>query len=159
MTLIAFALSLILPAQAGKLADGFRGLPFGDASVVADKPLDDCQPGGLDGLLWVCTSTIGSTPVSVSYMGSDGLFSGVYITAEGSQHRAPLLAVLQGAWGDGLDGGHRIDRLWRDGSVLATYKHNKYSGQTTVVLFDQKVSEKQKKMAAARAQEAAQGDL
>jgi hypothetical protein len=159
MTLPALALSLLLPAQAGKLADGFRGLPFGDASVAATQPLDDCLAGDVEGVLWLCTSTIGSSPVVVAYMGGDGLFTGVYITAQGYEHRAPLLAAMQGAWGAGIEGGARIDRIWRDGTVIGSFKHNRYSGETAVAIYDTAVSKEQKARAAARARKAAAGDL
>jgi hypothetical protein len=159
MTIPALALSIILSAQAGKLAGGFRGVPFGDASVVATKPLDGCLAGDVDGVLWLCTSTIGAAPVAVAYMGGDGLFTGVYITAQGYEHRAPLLAAMQGAWGAGIEGGARIDRLWRDGSVVASFKHNRYSGETAVAIYDTVVSKEQKARAAARARKAAAGDI
>ncbi len=159
MTLIALTLSLILPAQAGKMAEGFRGVPFGDASVVATEPLDDCLAGDVEGVLWLCTSTIGSSPVAVAYMGGDKLFTGVYITAQGYEHRAPLLAAMQGAWGAGVEGGPRIDRLWRDGTVVGSFKHNRYSGETAVAIYDTVVSKEQKARAAARARKAVAGDL
>ena len=67
-TLLYLALLAFPTAQAGKLAEGFRGLPFGDPAPLAAAPLEGCQKAPEPTVAWSCPSTIGAVPVSIAYM-------------------------------------------------------------------------------------------
>lgn len=127
-------------AHAGKLADGFRGHPFGDAAFLEEPPDDNCMSNPETGVRWTCQTSIGDVPVSVSYMVLEGLYIGVLITTEGYTHASNLLTTLQQAYGPGRkkhdwDTDSMGDRLWMDGNVFGVWEWNKYSGEGKITLM------------------------
>ena len=128
-------------AHAGKLAEGFRGLPFGDQAALDEEPMPGCTAYPETGFRWVCNTTIGEVPVVVSYAVLEGLFIGVTIRAEGYTHASTLLATLKQAYGPGSrrhdwDTDALADRNWQDGTVAATWEYNEFSKTATVSIFD-----------------------
>lgn len=141
-------------AQAGKLADGFRGLQFGPSTVLDQQPLPECAAQPEPGVRWQCHTTIATVPVRVSYMQDEQLFHSVLIQADGAQNLAQLQAALTAAWGAGQDGGHRFDRLWVDGSRVASLSHNSYSYSIIVLVQDRAVVRQVEQSKARRAADA-----
>jgi len=154
LTTILLALLASDTAQAGKLAEGFRGLQFGDVAVLDQQPLPDCAANPEPGVRWSCNTTVASVPVRAHYMADEGLFHGVMLQAKGSQQLAQLQAALTAAWGAGRDGGYRLDRLWQDGDTVASLSHNRYSYAITVMMQDRAVAAQIEQAKAKRAQQA-----
>jgi hypothetical protein len=142
------------PAHAGKLAAGFRGVPFGPATVLDAQPLPDCAAEPENGVRWQCNTTIAGAAVQVNYMVDEGLFFAVLMQAQGAQTLAQLEAALVAAWGQGQDGGYRMDRFWQDGNTVASISHNSYSYSITVLLQDRAVSKQVEASKALRAAKA-----
>ncbi len=158
LTITLLALLASTTAQAGKLAEGFRGLQFGPATVLDQQPLPDCAANPEPGVRWSCNTTVADVPVRAHYMADEGLFHSVMLQAKGAQQLAQLQAALAAAWGAGRDGGYRLDRLWQDGDTVASLSHNGYSYAITVVMQDRAVSAQIEKAKAKRAKQAV-GDL
>jgi len=129
-------------AHAGKLADGFRGLPFGPDTVLTESPIDGCVPDAEAGVRWQCATEIGGVPVTVNYFHEYDLFYSLSIVAKGGyQDAIKLRAVFGQAYGRGSAsksyGKGGLDAWsWRDGSVMAGWEWNKYSGEARFTVFD-----------------------
>lgn len=128
-------------AHAGKLADGFRGIPYGP---VGEEFLKATEAGCIEApepnVLWQCPGTIAEVPVTINYMGAHGLYSGVHITGKGYANKEKLLAVLVQAWGPGLDGGAKFEALWTARRVLAALEYNRFSHDFAVTAFSKPVT-------------------
>ncbi len=85
-------------ALAGKLEDGWRGIPYGPASVLDTAPTSSCTRTDEPGVLWACQEDIASVPVNVFYMASDGWYHGVSINAVGFAACSTVFATLKAAW-------------------------------------------------------------
>jgi len=92
---LLFAYFSTTPALAGKLADGFRGIPYGPSSVIAESPLPGCVSDAAVGVQWQCDTTIGDAQVKVRYMADEGLFYGIFVKAQGYVNSEALISVLQ----------------------------------------------------------------
>ena len=157
-TLLSLAILALPSAQAGKLSEGFRGHPFGDASWLATAPGLNCASGAEVSVAWLCQDTIGKVPVSIAYMVDEGVYLGVYVQAKGFQAKQDLLATLKGAWGPGMDGGPGLEGLWKDGDVFASFKYNRYSDDMALTIASEKANAEVKRRKAERVKSAA-GDL
>ena len=159
LTILLSLVLLALPtAEAGKLAEGFRGRPFGDAAWLATAPMEGCQKAPEPTVAWLCPTTIGKVPVSIAYMVDEGVYLGVYVQAKGFQAKQDLLATLKGAWGPGMDGGPGLEGLWKDGDVFASFKYNRYSDDMALTIASEKANAEVKRRKAERVKSAA-GDL
>ena len=134
-----------ISAVAGPLADGFLGIPYGDATKLADKPIPSCVDPGSDGAFWVCEHKIGTAPVKVHFQKVEGLYVGVSITAESFRACTELIATLQAAYGPGrvkhdFEAGETLaDRSWSDGDVLAGFENNDYTDKCRFVVFSKSI--------------------
>lgn len=93
-----FLLLQIETAFAGKLADGWHGLPYGSATVLATAPTADCVRIDDATVAWQCHETIGGVPVEVDYMAEEGWFLGVMLKTQGYANCSTLFGVLTVAW-------------------------------------------------------------
>mgnify|MGYP003676670463 CR=1 FL=1 len=136
MLFIALTLSI---SDAGKLEEGFRGVPWGASlvespeSMICEEVVDDADA------LWSCAASIGDTPVEVIWMGypAVGVY-GVGITAAGYTACTALLATARGAYGPGsprTDTSVKTDRLWSDGGVVGSWSFNQYSAECSLTLL------------------------
>lgn len=157
ITTVSMALlGLLAPtiAAAGKLAEGFRGVPFGPAAILDEPPLPACAADPEPGVRWQCSTTIANVPVQVNYMVDEGLYHAILMQSKGAQNLAQLEAALIAAWGKGQDGGYRMDRFWQDGTTMASISHNSYSYAITVLLQDRAVTTQVEASKALRAAQA-----
>lgn len=127
-------------AHAGKLSDGFHGIPYGSASVLVAPPGESCALNPEPGVHWLCQDTIGEARVEVAYMEKEELFYGVVIVASGYESCSSLFSVLVAGYGAGTpvasyDKSLLADRRWRDGSVIGSWRYNKYSDRAEFVAF------------------------
>ena len=159
LTILLSLVLLALPtAEAGKLAEGFRGRPFGDAAWLATAPMEGCQKAPEPTVAWLCPTTIGTVPVCAAYLVDEGVFMGVFIQAKGWAEKVELLATLKAAWGPGKDAAPRLEGFWIDGDVLAGMDYNRYSDGIQVTISSKAAEDLVKRRKAARVAGAA-GDL
>lgn len=163
MTASILALVLTGSAAAGKLAEGFRGIPYGDATSLADAPSETCVADPEPDVRWGCDDKIGDVPVTISYMVSGDLFIGVAISTTSYAHADALFKTLQVAWGRGrkqrdYDTSALPDWAWADRTALGSFKYNQYSDECRVLAFDRKVHE-QAEAAKVEKAKAGAGDL
>lgn len=136
--MLAIMIGLALTAHAGKLADGFRGIPYGDVAALSVAPSENCSHRPEPLVEWYCQDKIGQAEVQIAYVVDRGLFFGVHITAKGWRNADALLEVAKAAWGDGRpehdwDDSWRADRLWSDGNVGAKFEYNQFSEASTMI--------------------------
>jgi hypothetical protein len=146
----------MVQAEAGKLAEGFRGVAYGPESAVTESPLPECVRDVEDRVRWQCDTTIGEAAVQVSYLVDEGMFYGVYMKAKGYANAEALFTVIQEAYGKGMqrhdwDNDKLADRLWKDGSVYGSFDYNKYSGDAQFMMFDKRVKDQVETAKAERA--------
>jgi hypothetical protein len=85
---------MTMPAVAGKLADGFQGIRFGDVSMIqATQPLPTCSKDPEPGVLWTCPHRLGDVDVTASFFAREE--SGARDEARGREHEAGVLAFSQ----------------------------------------------------------------
>lgn len=160
---MALLLSLIsLPAFAGKLADGWRGHPYGpQAWLQADPGTGICMADPEPGVRWRCTETMNAFPVSVNYIVTEGIYTGIYAQCEGYSACSAFYDVLVAAWGPitkkAYSAATLSDGTWRDGRVMAGWDYNEYSAKGSLMTFDLDIEAQRKARAADRAAEAAGG--
>ena len=143
----------------GKLAEGFRGVPYGTPIAEVEKPSPDCIDSPDDGVKWSCPSTIGEVSVRISWMEGEGLFLGPYISAEGFSQCEALHNSLVAGWGPGkqendYDNSALPAWNWNDGNAIASFEYNRYSQVCFALAFDMKIYgevEAKKKEKAAKA--------
>jgi len=161
----------IATADAGKLSEGFRGLPFGPDSIISEPPLTGCTKNvqSPDDWSWICKSQINGVPVIVMYAASHGYFYAVTALASDMTGSGGLLNARRlregaiSAWGAGVqrhenDPKTFPDWFWLDGAVGALFMYNPIRDQSTLTLTDTAVK-KQRDAAAARAARASSGDF
>lgn len=141
LILLIATMAIAGTAHAGKLADGFRGIPYGDAAALEAPPMSTCGSSLDPAVKWVCTATIGEVPVTVSYAVMEGLYVGVMIKVSGYVHASELLATLQQAYGRGTkdhdwDSDAMADRKWLDGTVAAAWSWNQFSDEGEFIILD-----------------------
>ena len=163
--LLSFLLSV---AHAGKLANGWRGHPYGLAGGPGDflsrAPAENCTPDPEPGVRWLCPESVGGAPAEVNYMLAPemgGAFTGIVLRCKGYASCATVLDTLMAAWGKPSrteEYGPLPDRTWADGSVLAGWEYNQFSDTGTATAFDKVLYERIKAVKASKAQDAA-GEL
>lgn len=158
-----FMLTLI-SAHAGKLADGFRGVPFGPAAVLTGAPGQRCATTSDPEVRWECVYTLGEVEVKATYIVYDDLFYGVSVTpvTQTFGNALALRNVLEAAYGmcvPKVKGDTSVlpDCTWRDGTAVALWEYNRYSDRSSLVLFDMVVHQQVEARQAAKAAEAARG--
>ena len=118
-------LLLCLDAEAGKLAEGFRGIPYGPFELEAFEARieafgDICMGRS-------CDTNVGEVPVTVTYVAEHRIFYGFALSTKGNNCYA-LLRVLEAAYGPAediyLDGAPY--KRWIDGDGIGGFSHNKY---------------------------------
>lgn len=155
-------LSVTNTAEAGKLAEGFRGVPYGPASVLDVPPGENCAANTESGVRWNCQVRLGEANVEVAYMVQEGLFFGLVIHAEGYGNSTAFFDVLVAGYGAGApantyDETKLADRRWLDGNVVGSWDYNKYSDKARFIVYDQTLMAKIKAIEADRAKAAASG--
>lgn len=127
------ALSLIAaPAQAGKLADGWNGQPWGP--VTLDR-LRANAPGrcktkdssGTNMKMFVCNEAFGDMHIDVAYTWENGFFWGVMMMGSSLRECKLLLEVMNTAYGMSSPRDPEHSRpsdaiSWKDGQGLAVLK-------------------------------------
>lgn len=160
-----FHLILITSALAGKLEDGWRGIPYGDASVLTTAPTASCRAAPEPGTLWVCDELVGGAPVSVTYIGSDGLYVGVMIRAKGYTDCKVLFDTVTAAWSVPFTKQSEYDRsVLPDGfwnlsryrtTTAAAWEYNQFTGACHASTLNAKLTEVIDAAKARRASDAA----
>ncbi len=153
---------LVMLLLGGKLADGFRGVPYGPAEILTEAPGEGCKENPGPGTRWECPVKLGDASAMAYYMVEEGLFYGVVLESTGATNASALHGVLTAAYGGcrklhDYDTATLADCAWTDGSVAAIWEYNQFSGKAQALLFDQTLQAKIKAAAAARAAEAAKG--
>lgn len=149
-------------AHAGKLAEGWRGLPYGANPAVLRGPpqVEGCLPGEGDAR-WICEETINGMRFPVAYMVREELFVGVFVRCATYLECRVLFDTLSAAWGE-LDvaaaGARRVlaDGYWFEGRVGAMWSYNPYTSTGTVATSDLDVTARAEAVARARAKAAAE---
>lgn len=142
MNTLLLALALSMPADAGKLAEGFRDIPYGPAAALDNPPDPACTSSTEEDVLWKCPAEIGGVPVTVGYMVAHGLFYGVGIAFQhGSAEAVAFRAVLEAAYGPGAPQnryatGSMDDWSWRDEQVVGSFDYNQFNHSVVFVAFD-----------------------
>jgi len=129
---------LITLALAGKLEDGWRGIPYGPAEVLATAPTAKCTKGIANGVRWECRETVSDVPVTVYYMADEGLYTGVMINAKGYSACTVLFDTLTVAWSVPFTekqyaSGVLPDGFWNlsgyNGTTVAAWSYNQFSDE------------------------------
>ena len=156
--------SLVLNvATAGKLAEGYRGIPFGPENVLQNPPSEVCAYLPHPGVKWDCNQTIAGVNVTTTYSVEEGIFFMVGINVSTYTDSSNVMDVLLAAWGPGMklkpyQTGVLPEWVWKDGDVMAKFTYNQVSGTGLIVIFDKvKLAEVDAKKAAKAASSA--GDL
>jgi hypothetical protein len=132
-------LLLNVAAQGGELANGFRGIPFGDPAVLQRPPFESCKAYPYPDTRWVCTTQpVPGVTVDVAYILQQGRFVGVLIKGTMNALDAAIWRdTLNQHWGAPMNVGREGDfesASWLDGNVIGTYKRDVTSGVTTVTV-------------------------
>ena len=89
-----------LNAFAGKLEDGWRGIPYGDATKLETAPTANCKANTQFAVRWECQEQVGGQTVTVAYMVEYGIYKGVHITCKGFLACDTLFRTVSAAWAD-----------------------------------------------------------
>jgi len=142
-----FFLLLISSAQAGKLASGWKALPFGSDSVLVKAPLPGCLASTEPGIRWQCHDQIGGVNLALHYLSQEGLFWGVMVQCKGFDECFTFREILNQAWGPGrpkrdFATDTMDDRVWIDQTVGASWDWNQFTNTGTVLLLDKNLFER-----------------
>lgn len=163
--MLTLALSLSSPAHAGKLADGFRGLAFGPASVLDQPPQPQGCIAGETTTRWLCVVEINGVATEVAYIAAEGWFYSVQIQPPRNyMAAAAVFAALTAAYGpcakDQYASGVLPKCSWTDGSdgqARALWDYNRFSEESTVTIFHRDVYGNVEAIRKQRAAQAAEG--
>jgi hypothetical protein len=155
-------------AFAGKLGDGWRGHPYGDAAWLTVAPGDKCKAHPAKEGGWTCWETIGSQSYDVDYMVMENIYTSVYISCSGYSSCQNLRTTLTAAWGTCSEkeyaSGSMPDCSFPDdqgaaavGVVIGRWKYNQYSETGYAVSIAHEALKKVRDVEAARAKNAAEG--
>lgn len=158
-------LALFSLAFAGKLQEGWRGIPYGPNTVLSVNPTADCTPYPEPIVRWACKEEIGGIPVEVSYLDDEGYFVGVIIHAQGYSACATVFSTLSAAWkvpftvqrasSSALpDGFWNLSRYKTETSAMWSY--NPYSGAGSASTMNDNLNALVKTRKAAKAAAAAE---
>lgn len=151
---------LVHVAFAGKLADGWRGHPYGSIAWLAEPPFEGCAKDPGTGVAWNCSEDVGGVTVAVAYMVEEGTYTGVRIQCDGYLNCSTLRTTLIAAWGKPLvakEYGQLPDMTWADGNVLCGWQYNQFSEAGSATVFDKVIYDRMKRKKEASAAEAAKG--
>lgn len=150
------------PEWAGRLATGFKGIPFGDAGALRSAPLPGCTRGADGETAWTCKHRIGSTAVMAVFYASHSIYWGFGLATDGWDECSDVLRALQSAYGPGSPDSRlpeqyesssvSVDRVWQEGAVSAYWSYNQFTDECAFVAKD---SEWKWKMNAAKERDAA----
>lgn len=152
-------------AVAGKLEDGWRGIPYGPASVLDTAPTDSCRKADDHSVLWACQEQVADVPVTVYYMGSEGWYHGVTLRAVGFSECATLFTTLTAAWDapwteKEYASGPLPDGWWNlmasNKRTSAAWTYNRYSDTCSAFTMNRGISAKIDAKKAERAASAAE---
>ena len=157
---------LVTLALAGKLEDGWRGIPYGPAEVLATAPTADCVKDAEPAVKWLCRETVADVTVFVSYMAEEGIYSGVVIKANGYTACQTLFTTLQAAWAVPFTSAKYASDILPNGfwnltrfrtTTSGTWDFNEYSSKCEAITVNFKLAEQitaRKKISAEFAAEA-----
>ena len=136
--------ALTLSAYAGKLADGFRGVPFGPDSILASAPMPEgCTEvvgSGEKGIRWECATTINDASVNVYYFVEAGWFYSVRIDPAKQFTQASLVReAMLSAWGPCMakyPSDPMMECTWIDGKSKALWEYNRFNQESSVTMMD-----------------------
>lgn len=140
-------LALSLPAAAGKLADGFRNIPWGEYPDGFKAPLENCIPDPEPSVPWACPSTVGDIPVKVSFFVQYNIYHSVFIKAEGASDCLKFIEVARQAYGKSKYMNQYLtgvmdDQYWMDGPVYGTWDFNKVNNSCTLIIMHRPYGDK-----------------
>jgi hypothetical protein len=137
-----FVFALMYPAfsasaaHAAKLADGFRGIPFG---VLPEKPpFDTCvsQEKG-----YVCRFDLGEVKdVSLIMLNTENIYYGYLVAVQGRSRCGDLKRILDAAWGrpvvlrDYPEDPVKADVAWDEGAVVGLWNYNRITDECTATV-------------------------
>jgi hypothetical protein len=156
---------LLTLAWAGKLDDGWRGIPYGLATNVATKPTAECKATPEEEVLWGCKEEVAGIPVEVAYMGAEGWYTGVIISAHGYTNCSTLFSTLKAAWNVPFTEKKYASGLLPDGfwnlmvhetTTSGAWNYNEYSGNCSAFTVNTELSERIEAKKAERARAAAE---
>ena len=159
MLLLLSLIAPVLPAES-IFPLGWRGVPFGPDSVLATPPGTSCVAAPERGVYWRCVEPIGEYSYSVSYMGEEDLFTGVYVQCTGYLACTHLYTVLTAAWAPTLFTPKykgATDGNWFRANNVGSYSYNQYSQTGSAIISDLTVYSQIEAVKKARASQAAGG--
>jgi hypothetical protein len=163
--LLSLPLSLALsvsPAEAGKLANGYRGQAWGEVALDSLATVGECSSSVESQVGRICRQDFASAEAEVAYMYDLGVFFGIYLVANGYSNCSTIFEVLSAGYGRGrpkvasLDS-WEDDRFWFDGPVGASWSYNRFSKQCTLTVSHTTLYERISAPSEAAAKSAAEG--
>lgn len=136
--ILFFALSL--SAFAGKLADGFRNIPWGEYPDGFKAPLENCVADPEPSVPWSCPSLVGNIPVKVSFLVQYNIYHSVFVEARGTSNCLKFNETARQAYGapeymSQYLTGAMDDQYWSEGPVIGTWKFNKITEKCTLIIM------------------------
>lgn len=154
--LISFVLLVFSnQANAQDLSSGFKGIPFGDPSVLKLKPAGECSYRAEPLIEWTCLDTIAQIPVITKYIVEEDVYTSVNITLGSKSIQSDkdlLLSTLNNVWGVGVPC-NQEGFCWKSTDNYATLKTDNFSNLIIIDIASQSALqevEKRKKKQALR---------
>jgi len=162
MSVLLMLTLLSVEAEAGKLADGFRGQSWGEVDLKSLVAPGSCHPSAEAAVGRVCQQDFGGASIEVAYMIEGGLFYGVFAVGSTFADCHGLFQVLEAGYGRGKPKIASMDswgddRFWFDGPVAASWNYNQFSNRCSFTVSHAEFYDRAKAPAADRAAEAARG--
>jgi hypothetical protein len=162
---MSFFLALALvggDAEAGKLADGFRGQGWGRYEDGKLKTSGSCVASPEKDSAFVCQQQFGDASIEVAYMAEFQIFYGIFAVGTSFDNCSGFFDVLKAAYGEGSPKIKSMnkwgdERYWFDGNVGASWSYNQFSKQCNFTISHFDFYDEAKKPSMDRAKEAAQG--
>jgi hypothetical protein len=128
-------------ALAGKLSEGYKGIPFGPEIVLINPPSENCISAPSPGITWGCRQKIGEASALVTYVAEEGIFYGVYMSVASLSDAQVLMNVLKAAYGPGTKmNSYQLETLpdwmWQDNNVIAVFKFNQFTVTGTLAIYN-----------------------
>jgi hypothetical protein len=147
---------------AGKLAAGWRGVPYGDGAWLEKPPSAECIANPETAVRWRCPEDVAGKTVLVNYMVERGLYTGIAIRCDGYDACGTLQKTLVAAWGtctqkNKYDSGPLPECSWLDAGTFGTWEYNRFSTVGTAIAVHMATYQKVKSMDEADAAKAAGG--
>lgn len=153
---------LFTTAMAGPLAEGYKGLKWGEYETFP-APTEDCRKGAESGIEWICVQSIGDVSVEAAYAYKHGIFYAVVITGKDFLTCSTLVDTFDVGWGSSVPQnqyatGKMDKRAWRDKNVFASWNYNEYDTKCDTYLINNSLMAKMEKLEKAKAAKGV-GDL